>query len=367
MGGFGHLRRNASIAQALRRSSLSPSVIMLAEAWQASALPMPDGVDCVAFPAMRRDADGSSTSRFLEVAGRDVVTLRAGVIRGALEAFAPDVLLVDHWPLGAAGELRRVLAAARRNGTPRCVLGLRDVLYDPESLRRAWAVPENLEAIRDLYDAVWIYGDPAVFNAVREYGFPPAVAAKVRYTGYLDQRPRLESAKPQAGPLLTSLPPGRLVLCVVGSGQEGAAVAEAFSKAELPRDTTGVVVTGFVDESIPLIERADRVVTMGGYNTICEMLSFEKHTLVVPRLRPESEQWIRAERLAALGVVEVLHPDQLSPASLARWLAKDLGPAPRIRARLDLGGLTRIPTLVSEQLAASDRTLARRASGGWWR
>ena len=67
MVGFGHIRRNASIAQALRRSPLQPAIVMIAEAWQAGALPMPAGVDCVTLPAVRREADGSFNSRFLEM------------------------------------------------------------------------------------------------------------------------------------------------------------------------------------------------------------------------------------------------------------------------------------------------------------
>src|SRR5207249_6165640 len=101
------------------------------------------------------------------------------------------------------------------------------------------------------------------------------------------------------------LPPGPLALCLVGSGQDGAQLAEAFAEAELPRDTNGVLVTGpcmpldvrrriaratagrpgrrivrFLSEPTRLVRRADHIVAMGGYNTICEVLSFrsEEHT-----------------------------------------------------------------------------------------
>jgi hypothetical protein len=60
---------------------------------------------------------------------------------------------------------------------------------------------------------------------------------------------------------------------------------------------------------------------MGGYNATIEALSFGKPTLIVPRVRPRLEQWIRAERLRVLGLVDVLHPDELSPDRLSRWLA----------------------------------------------
>jgi predicted glycosyltransferase len=174
------------------------------------------------------------------------------------------------------------------------------------------------------------------------------------------------------------VPPGggRLALCVVGGGVDGHALAEAFVQAQLPPDVSGVVVTGpympaalreglsrhaernaqctvleFVPDPLPLIERADRVIAMGGYNTICEVLSFEKHALIVPRVVPEPEQWIRAERLRDLGLIDVLHPDALTPAALTEWLARDLGPPPDIRSHVDVTGLTRIPGLLSELLA----------------
>jgi len=109
-------------------------------------------------------------------------------------------------------------------------------------------------------------------------------------------------------------------------------------------------VLDFVPDAVPLINRADRIIAMGGYNTICEVLSFEKHALIIPRVHPEPEQWIRAQRLRDLGLLEVLHPDDLSPRALTDWLARDLGPLPTHRSRVDVRGLTRIPTLLAELL-----------------
>ena len=310
MVGFGHIRRNASIAQALRGSPLQPSIVLIAEAWQAGALPMPPGVDCVTLPALRREADGGYNPRFLaDVSDLDVISLRARVIRSAIKTFVPDVLVVDCLPVGVAGELTRTLARLRKGGNTRCVLGLRDVLQDAETVRRDWSERAHMDAIRDYYDAIWVYGDPAVYDPVREYDLPDYAAAKVRYTGYLDQRPRLEFAEAQTAAVLASLPPGRVALCVVGGGHDGGALAEAFVAADFPPDTTAVMVTGplmpwetrqrlhraaqrrtrfelleFVPDPVPLIERADRVIAMGGYNTVCEVLSFEKSALIVPRV-----------------------------------------------------------------------------------
>jgi predicted glycosyltransferase len=112
-------------------------------------------------------------------------------------------------------------------------------------------------------------------------------------------------------------------------------------------------VLDFVHDPTPLIERADRIVAMGGYNTVCEALSFEKHALIVPRVNPEPEQWIRAQHLRDMGLIEVLHPDQLSAGALSAWLARDLGPPPASRSKIDFNGLIRIPILLEELLTRS--------------
>jgi len=378
MHGFGHIRRNATIAHALRGAGTQAVILMIAEAWQAGAIPMPQGVDCVTLPGLRKEADGGLNARFLDISDQELITLRSKLIRKALKTFQPDVFLVDYLPLGAGRELVRTLEHIRKRGRTRCVLGLREVLQDPETVRRTWSTDGTLEAMRDYYDAIWIYGDPAVFDPVREYGVFDGVASKVRYTGYLDQRPRLEFAGAQAAQVLANLPPGRLALCVVGGGVDGHALAEAFVEAELPPDTTGLVVTGpympaeqrqrllhraqrhprcdvleFVPDLVPLIDRADRIIAMGGYNTICEVLSFEKHALIVPRVHPEPEQWIRARRLQDLGLIEVLHPDDLTPRALSDWLTRDLGRPPASRSRVDVSGLTRIPALLAGLLGVS--------------
>ncbi len=128
----------------------------------------------------------SFTAHAKDISLQELIAVRAKVIRAALEEFEPDVLIVDYSLRGAVRELDPTLKYLRAAGRPRCVVGLRDVLSDPAVLHREWCRVANEAAIRDYYDAVWVYGDPAVYDPVREYRFPPDVAAKVRYTGYLD-------------------------------------------------------------------------------------------------------------------------------------------------------------------------------------
>jgi predicted glycosyltransferase len=379
MVGIGHMRRNLRIAQALADSPLEAVVLMIAEAREANVLALPPGGDCLTLPALRKEADGCCKPRYLNIPLDEVLSLRARAIGVALEAFRPDVLIVDHLPRGALQELDGTLEELQAAGHTRCILGLRDVLEHPDRVREEWGMVDNEAAVRNYYDAVWIYGDPVVYDPVRAYGFSAAVAAKARYIGYLDGRtgPPLEvGANPLNLPDLPD-PAERVVLCTVGGGQDGADLAEAFAQMNLPPGTAGVLlmgpfmppevqqhlrlrasenprlrVLGYVADPELLLRRADRVIAMGGYNTVYEVLALEKHALIVPRSKPRHEQQIRAECLRRLGLLEVLPPEEVNPGTLGAWLARDLGPPPRVRERINLNGLARLPLFLQQLLVA---------------
>lgn len=374
--GIGHIRRNLLIAETLAGTTASANVLMIAGAREANAFPMPPGVDCLTLPALRKNGHGQYGPRHMALPTNDLVSLRSRAIAAAVAAFEPDVLIVDKLPRGVCGELEGTLQALRAAKGTRCLLGLRDVLDDPESIRREWRESDAERAILDHYDAIWIYGDPTVYDPVTEYGFSAAVAARVHYTGYLERsRPSPAHEVNRRDPNLLNLPPGRLFLCMVGGGEDGALVAESFARAKRPQGTNGVIVTGpfmppevgkrlheyeksdpqlrvfaFLPEPEWLLARAERIIAMGGYNTVCEVLSYEKRALIVPRVEPRTEQLIRAERLAALGLIDMLRPEEMSPDRLSEWLARDLGPPPRAHSLIRLNGLAHLPHLLDEVL-----------------
>lgn len=373
--GLGHMRRNLLLAQALMRSPEPPSVLMVAGAREAGALRLPRGVDSVTLPALAKDGDGELGARDLDLSLAEIVRLRSNLIAAAIEGFRPDVFIVDKVPRGAMRELVPALEELAAEGRCRCVLGLRDVLDEPETVRREWREMEGDDAVRRYYRAVWVYGDPRLYDPVPEYGFSSVVAGKVRYTGYLDQRTRLAGAGCEclAPSDVPELPEGRLVLCLLGGGQDGAALSEAFVNTELPEGSVGVLVMGpylpaeararvrraaasrpqlRIVESLAepgwLLRRADRVIAMGGYNTVCEVLSYERTALIVPRIHPRREQWIRAERLRSHGLIDVLHPGDLTPAALGRWLSLDMPSRPSAIGRFDWSGLDNLPRFVGD-------------------
>src|SRR5262249_7574536 len=115
-----------------------------------------------------------------------------------------------------------------------------------------------------------------------------------------------------------------------------------------------------IPEPAPLLQRADRIIAMGGYNTVAEVPSCEKPALVVPRA---TEQSVRAERLRDLGLVDVLGLDHLRPGSLSAWLSREVKP-PRVHQRIDFQGLSRLPGLLEDVLTGPCHAAARRPHGG---
>lgn len=380
--GLGHVRRNLLVAQALAASPLNASTLLIAGVREASTFVMPRGGDCLTLPAYRKGHNGVYASRSLAMETNALAALRSQVIGAALKSFAPDLFIVDNVPRGALQELTPVLERLRDQIKTRCVLGLRDILDAPERVSKQWQLLDNETAIRDYYDAVWIYGDRSVYDAIEEYAFPPDLAAKSTFTGYLDPSARLIPADADNGDGLFAQLPKDLAhkgftLCMVGGGQDGFAVTQAFARADLPAEEYGLIVTGpflpaaqkvrllsmirsnprvrvleFVPEPMAFMRKAKRVIAMGGYNTVQEILFLGKRALLVPRDRPRLEQTIRAERLRARGMLDFINVQQCNPQTLSAWLHHE-GPAPMPTQNrpLDRNGLTRLPTLAATLIA----------------
>lgn len=364
--GLGHVRRTSLLARAVVDADPGADVLLLSGAREATSLPLPERTEVVTLPRVGKDPDRGYGPRTWGGTLDDVVRVRAGVIDGALAAFRPDVLVVDKVPLGVGGELLPALRRLRAEGGTACVLGLRDVLDTPEVAVREWREQRSTSVIERFFDEVWVYGDARVYDPLTEYALPEHVAARTVFTGYLG---RGRAGASTAAPATEGSP---YALCLVGGGQDGAALAEAFAATPLPAGHRGVLVTGpylpeatrdrlhavaagrddlevhaFVHDVVPLVEGAAAVVTMGGYNSVCELLASGRPGLVVPRTHPRAEQLVRACRLADLGLLDVL-VGAITPERVGAWLARAAAGETlrRPEVDVDLDGLARVPELV---------------------
>ncbi|MEL7132434.1 MAG: glycosyltransferase [Pseudomonadota bacterium] len=323
--GLGHLRRSRALASALTESGVAESAIILTGSPVAGRFTFPPAVDHLRLPGVKKLADGSYIS---QTEGMDIeatTSLRAALIDSTIEQYDPDLLIVDKEPTGFRGELQETLKRLRRTGRTRIVLGLRDVLDEPDVLAAEWARKGAIEATEAFYDEIWVYGMRSVYDPTQ--GLPLSDQARDRtyWTGYL-RRSIVDAAE---------VPDTPYILVTPGGGGDGAAMVdlvlsayekdptlgphavlvygpflsgEVREKFEKRVDALGgrVTSTGFDSRIEPLFAAAQGVICMGGYNTFCELLSFDQRAVIVPRTEPRLEQWIRAHRAEELGLVRNL-------------------------------------------------------------
>ena len=132
--GLGHLRRCLTLAAAIQARYPHASTLIATGSPCATHFPLPDGVDVLKLPAVTKRGAAYQPLQLRGPLG-PVLDLRCATLRAAFDAFEPDLLLVDHTPVGLGGELLPTLEAARRAGVP-CVLGLRDIIDSPLHVAR---------------------------------------------------------------------------------------------------------------------------------------------------------------------------------------------------------------------------------------
>jgi ATP-binding cassette subfamily B protein len=347
--GVGHLQRQLDLATAFKAAHPDAAVLVATGSHAAGLFPIPEGVDYLKLPAIEMvDRYENWDPRELPVPRSEVVELRSELLERTVRAFAPDLLVADFMPRGPYGELLPSLETLGAQGGV-AIAGFRDVVDDPSFVRDLWTRTDVYEALRAHYRAICVYGDPAMVDFASAYGLDGDLAAKVHYCGYLGRRPPSAVDSP-----LYDRP---LVLANGGGGVDGAEVAWTFIDAAerlRPRrggtwllvtgpmldaetherlartgDAAGLTVRRMLPELRAHVALADCVVSMAGYNTCCDLLTFRRPSVLVPRRGPSREQSIRAERLADWGVASALPADRADAEHLAEAIATALdGPLP---------------------------------------
>jgi predicted glycosyltransferase len=107
----------------------------------------------------------------------------------------------------------------------------------------------------------------------------------------------------------------------------------------------GVRMYHFYRQMEKIFAAADVVVSMGGYNTLCEILSQGTISLVIPRETPRREQLIRAQTFRRQNLIDYIDWDRLTPDLLREKLTALLAnPAPH-RDAIGAFALTGLDTM----------------------
>lgn len=214
-----------------------------------------------------------------------------------------------------------------------------------------------------------------LFDVAQEYQFPLPIVKKVHYCGYIRKSPQGLN-RMELRWFLRIKPSEKLVVVTPGGGEDGYPLVKAYLAGlkylpnqvkvrsvilcgpEMPLSQqqdiqtqalqfSGVEVQAFTDNLIGYLDAADAVVSMGGYNTLTEILALDKRTVVVPRITPSQEQLIRAERFMHNGLIRAIHPNHLQPKTLMQAVIAQLEDRATPSLELDFKGLPNIANQLS--------------------
>jgi predicted glycosyltransferase len=250
---------------------------------------------------------------------------------------------------------------------------------DAETVRADWSARGIYDILDSLYSEIWIYGNQDFYDPIVEYDIPESISPKVFFTGYISRKTPDAQAITETRQRHSVKPDENFIVVTTGGGGDGYAVMDTFlSMLEAlpgPPPFKCVLITGpfmpkperektfqrarklniqffhFYRQMEKILAAADLVITMGGYNTLCEILSQGSIPLIIPRETPRKEQLIRAQAFHKHHLVDYIPWHDLTPKIVAQKvfdLLENPEPYQRAVSRFQMTGVDFINQRLTE-------------------
>ncbi|MGR9214993.1 glycosyltransferase family protein (plasmid) [Rhizobium leguminosarum] len=365
--GIGHIARASRIANALVKDGFDVTVV-------TGGLPVPgfpgEGIKTVALPAVvasnagfsgLADADGRP-------AGEDFLNARRTLLLDAFHAARPDVVIIEAFPFGRRQmrfELLPLLEAIEKaEPRPKLLSSVRDILQEN---RKAGRDAETAKLVKDHFDAVLVHGDPDFIRLEDTFPLTSEIADRLRYTGLVAPPPAPEPI--ETFDIIASAGGGAVGAALIGAAKEAAALLPADLRwllvagpnlpeadfAALSGDAAPNVTLVRFRKDFPSLLRSAKVsISQAGYNTVGDLLRTECRAILIPFVAGgETEQSVRAERLQALGLADILPEDGLTSGHVKVAVEKALAVPRRRSVLLDLAGAEKTAAIIRSMIAES--------------
>jgi len=341
--GLGHIRRTMAIAAQLRGPNVN--ILILTGSPIVGRFSFPEQIDFVRIPGMIKKTNEEYQPLSIKIHAKHALEIRKNIITATTKAFQPHLFIVDKEPLGLKKEVLPTLQWLRRckPGT-QTILGLRDIMDDGVTIRNDWKKKGIYETLDKLYSEIWVYGNREFYDPITEYGIGESISRKMVFTGYIPRKVPTAGAVQKIKKEQGLKADGKMVLVTTGGGGDGYKVMDTYLAmlenygGSIPFQS--ILITGpfmpkqarkkvfkrakklkirtlhFYRNMEKLIAAADAVVTMGGYNTLCEILSLKTISLIVAREKPRKEQLIRAQILNRNHLADYLPSSDCTPSAM---------------------------------------------------
>lgn len=345
--GLGHIRRTMAIASHLRDPYTN--ILILTGSTLVGRFSLPDRIDFVRIPGMIKKTNEEYLPLSIKINPEHVLDIRKNIIKCTTKAFRPHLFIVDKEPLGLKKEILPTLKWLRRSlPETRTILGLRDIMDEASVIKNDWEEKGIYTAMDELYSEIWVYGNREFYDPVQEYCIPESISKKITFTGYIPRRIPGKKAVQRIKKKYIDNNGDKLVVVTAGGGGDGYAMMNTFlsmvESANSPLPFKIVFITGpfmprrerdeiserskrlgvrawhFYRRMEEILAAADLVVSMGGYNTVCEILTQGTDSLIIPRETPRKEQLIRAQVLHAQNLADYIPWESFSPQTLRKKL-----------------------------------------------
>ncbi len=348
--GIGHLVRSAAIVRALAHDHEVTFVVggrpfvgspATSPSWRTIQLPSIQRVAGALVPT-----DGDDLAR--------VMAARADRLREVIIEAAPHAFVIEHFPISRRSHRAELMGAIAAAGDARIIASVRDVVLPSSADTPPEA--ELVATLNDHFHALLVHGDPAVTRIDDQAGWVGAVAIPILYTGYVGAHEHI-APSPEAAAL------GPFVLVSAGGGNEtydlavpiidawrdvrtlvvfAGPLASDTLVADLEHRAAGrnVLVQRTTDDLAGWMAAADVSISRAGYNTCVDVLATGARALLVPSAKM-SDQRLRAERFAALGLATMLAPEALDDLDTAHLDAALKTPRPTPLVVPDRAGAAR--------------------------
>jgi predicted glycosyltransferase len=370
--GLGHIRRTMAIASYLLGPRIN--ILILTGSPIAGRFSFPEQIDFVRIPGMIKKTKDEYLPLSIKINARHALDIRKNIITATAKTFQPQLFIVDKEPLGLRKEVLPTLKWLQRcRPNTRAILGLRDIMDDAATVKKDWNEKGVYQVLESLYAEIWVYGNREFYDPIAEYDISESISRKIHFTGYIPRKIPGKEAVRNIRKELGVQPAEKLVVVTTGGGGDGYNVMrnyvdmlESFN-VNLPFKS--VLITGpfmpkkkrrkifkrarklgvrtyhFYRQMETIFAAADLVVSMGGYNTLCEILSQGTLSLVIPRETPRKEQMIRARAFKRQNLIDYIPWGEFTPEILQEKIFALLESPDHYREAITQFRLTGIETM----------------------
>ena len=360
--GLGHFMRTVQLANELAEAG---STAIIAGGVVPDGISIDERVILERLPAINMSTEGALSSADPAHAVDSVMRERHAGISAFVQAFEPDVLLIEMFPFGRKkfrAEILHLIALGSNRYRAAVYCSVRDILV---TARKDQVTHDQRAAacLNENFDGVLVHSDSDLVRLDETFSEVDALKIPVFYTGFVSRRPVIASDRRKR--IVVSAGGGRVGHALIDCALRANQISERCRSHEMlviagplanetalsPDENRNVRVVAFEPELPRLIASSVLSISQCGYNTAAELLATQTPAIFVPfETESENEQLHRATLLERRKRAIVIRQKDLNSRVLADAIDRiETKPAP---LDISLDGAVRTRELLLEQYRA---------------